>query len=49
MELINKMIRLERSTVDKVENLKKDISKKEYISFNALIRKLIIIGLDNWR
>lgn len=49
MKLINKLIRFEEDTVEKINALKERIEKDgEYISFNGLVRKLIMIGLENY-
>lgn len=46
--LITKLLRLDESTVREVDELVNKLSEKEYISFSALVRKLIRIGLDNY-
>lgn len=42
-----KLLRLDESTIQEIEELSQNLSKKEYISFSALVRKLIKIGMDN--
>lgn len=48
-KLIRKLVRIEDNIVKDIEKLQTEILKTEYISFNALVRKLIKIGLDNWK
>lgn len=45
--LTPKLLRIEESTIQEVEELAQQLSEKEHISFSALVRKLIRIGLDN--
>lgn len=42
-----KLLRLDESMIQELEQLSQSLSEKEYISFSALIRKLIRIGMDN--
>lgn len=39
---------MEDGLIAEIEALQIKLMEKEHISFNALVRKLIRIGLDNW-
>lgn len=45
--LTQKLLRIEDSAIQEIEELAQKLSEKEYTSFSALVRKLIRIGLDN--
>jgi hypothetical protein len=45
--LRQKLLRLDESVIQELERLVQSLSEKEYISFSALVRKLIKIGMDN--
>jgi hypothetical protein len=47
MKLIKKLIHLEEKTVEDVERLKEKLNVEEFISFSAVIRRLIRLGLDS--
>lgn len=49
MKLISKLIRMEESTIKEIEQLETQLNESQYISFSALVRKLIKIGLDNFK
>lgn len=42
-----KLLRLDESLIQELEQLAQSLSKKEYISFSALVRKLIKLGMKN--
>jgi hypothetical protein len=45
--LVQKLLRIDDSMIQEIEELAKKLSEKEYTSFSALVRKLIRIGMDN--
>jgi hypothetical protein len=45
--LVPKLLRIDDSTIQEIEELAKKMSEKEYVSFSALIRTLIRKGLDH--
>ena len=45
--LVPKLLRLDDTTIKEIEQLSQKLSKKEYISFSALVRAIIRKGLDN--
>lgn len=47
--LTQKLLRLDEATIQEVEELAQELSKTEYTSFSALVRKLINIGLDHMK
>lgn len=47
--LVQKLLRLDESAVKEIEELVQKLSEKEYVSFSALVRKLIRIGLDGMK
>ena len=47
--LVSKLLRLEDTLIQEVEDLAKKLSEKEYTSFSALVRKLIKNGVDNMK
>jgi hypothetical protein len=44
--LTQKLLRLDEATIQELEELAQELSKTEYTSFSALVRKLIRTGLD---
>lgn len=49
MKFISKLIRLDEQTVKDINKIKNEISKTEYITFTALLRKLVRIGIKNYK
>jgi hypothetical protein len=45
--LKQKLLRLDESVINELEQLAHNLSEKEYISFSSLVRKLIKIGMEN--
>lgn len=44
--LEQKVIRLEPTMVRELEHIQKEVEKNERVSFSALVRRLIRLGLD---
>jgi hypothetical protein len=45
--LIPKLLRIDKATIQEIEELARKLSEKEHTSFSALVRTLIRKGLDN--
>jgi len=45
--LVQKLLRIDEDTIQKINNILLKMSEKEYISFSAFVRKLIKIGLNH--
>jgi hypothetical protein len=45
--LVPKLLRIDDTTIQEIEELARKMSEKEYISFSSLVRTLIRKGLDN--
>jgi hypothetical protein len=47
--LVSKLLRLEDTLIQEIEDLAQKLSEKEYTSFSALVRKLIRMGADDMK
>lgn len=47
--LIQKLLRLDKNTVQELEELAQKLSETEYISFSALVRNILRKGLNNMK
>ncbi len=45
--LVSKLIRIEEKTIAEIDELKESLYKDEHISFSAMVRRLLRVGIDS--